>query len=86
MKVSNIPFWYYEYTIQYYDDVEDCSYERSGVITANTIIEAVELLCDFYGESQIENIFTLKSIAEGGVLDFQEINKNEDIDLFINKV
>ena len=86
MKVSNVPFWYYEYTIQYYDDIEDCSYERSGVITANTIIEAVELLCDFYGESQIENIFTLKPIIEGGVLEFEAINKNEDIDLFINKV
>lgn len=86
MKVNNVPFWYYEYTIECYDDINDCSCERSGVITANTIIEAVELLCDFYGESQIENILTLKPIMEGGVLEFEAINKNEDINLLINKV
>lgn len=80
------PFWYWEYTIAYYDDSDYQTYERSGIVTGETMKEVIQALCDFYGESQIENILTLKIISEGNVLEFDEVNSDKDINFNINKV
>ena len=80
------PFWYWEYTISYYDDSDNQTYERSGIVTGETMQEVIQALCDFYGESQIENILTLKIISEGNVLEFDEVNSDKDINFNINKV
>ena len=86
MSISNCePFWYWEYIIDYYNEIDNETQKRSGVIAAENMNEAIQSLIDFYGESAIENILTLKIILEGNVLEFNEVNKNQDIDFTVTK-
>ena len=79
------PFWYWEYTILYFDEADNQTVERSGVVTGENMQEVIQSLCDFYGESQIENIKTLKIISEGNVLEFEEVNQTPEINFKIDK-
>lgn len=83
------PFWYWEYTITYYDDLDKQVYERSGVVTGENMQEVTQALYDFYGESKIKNIWTLKIIkiiSDSNVLEFNEVNQDKDIDFTVDKV
>lgn len=82
-------FWYWEYTITYYDDLDKQVYERSGVVTGENMQEVIQALYDFYGESKIKNIWTLKIIkiiSDSNVLEFNEVNQDKDIDFIVDKV
>lgn len=61
--------WYWEYNIIYLT-VDGTKEKRSGVITAANLIDAVDVLKDFYGEKNILNIKTLRTLTDEPVLEF----------------
>lgn len=62
-------FWYYEYTVTFWDDIDNKEETRRGVVPAESITAALEQLEKYYGKI---NEIHLKSIIEGMVLEFEE--------------
>ena len=60
--------WYWEYWITYWTEVDMKQEDRSGVVSASTMAEAVEILNEFYGDD-IMNIKALRALADT-VLEF----------------
>lgn len=63
--------WYYEYSIKLWNEVDTKFELCSGVVPAESLIEVVTLLEDYYGKN-IEEIQLIRPIFEGPVLDFKE--------------
>lgn len=61
--------WYWEYNIVYLT-IDGEKEKRAGVITAEDLISAVDVLRDFYGEKNILNIKTLRALTDEPVLEF----------------
>ena len=62
--------WYWEYWITYWNEVDMKPEDRSGVVSASTMAEAVEILNEFYGDD-IMNIKALRALADT-VLEFNQ--------------
>ena len=69
--------WYWEYNIIYLT-VDGTKEKRSGVITAENLISAVDVLKDFYGEENILNIKTLRTLTDEPVLEFDRPFSTEE--------
>lgn len=63
---------YYEYKIEYYDDLERKMVTHTGVVHAEKMSDAVAALEIYYGEESIENILWLSWVQEGAVLEIGE--------------
>lgn len=61
--------WYYEYTVKIWDNVDDREEIRSGVVPAESIMDAMQELNDYY--DNITEVQMLKAIVEGTVFEFQ---------------
>lgn len=68
--------WYWEYIIDYYDEVDGTIEERQGILAAEDIQEAMKLLCSYYGDTCIENIKTLQAFADM-VIDFKDVRDHD---------
>ena len=76
--------WYWEYTIVYYN-INDGQYDtRSGVVTAENMTEAIEILNDFYG-SDIVDVKTLRAVTDG-VLEFDQEFETDTGKIKITKI
>lgn len=76
--------WYYEYSITYWSS-SDCKYEnRSGIITADSLVNAIEILYDFYGDN-IENVVTLRALT-GDILEFDQEFETDTGKIKITKI
>lgn len=75
--------WYYEYTIKFYDEIDDKMETRSGIIPADCLVSVINELEEFYGN--IIEIQTLKCLTEGIVFDFNDAKECKDFDYIINK-
>lgn len=75
--------YYWEYIISVFNSIDDIEEERSGVVAAADLIEAVTFLNKEYGD-EIMDIQTLKIIAED-VLDFKDVNGEDGFDFGIWK-
>ena len=76
--------WYWEYTIVYYN-INDGQYDtRSGVVTAENMAEAIEILNDFYG-SDIVDVKTLRAVTDG-VLEFDQEFETDTGKIKITKI
>jgi len=73
--------WYWEYVVTFWDEDEAAEVERSGVVTGETITEAVATLDGYY---DIMNIKTLKAIMDT-VFDFDEANDDSNFDYTIKR-
>lgn len=63
-KVGGISF-FWSYSIERYDDVDFKQEERHGVVAANNLVEAVERICEFYGEENICSILHIEGFDFG---------------------
>ena len=63
---------YYEYKIEYYDDIEQKMVIHTGVVHAEKMSDAVAALEVYYGEESIGNILWLSWVQEGAVLEIGE--------------
>lgn len=73
--------WYWEYVITFWDEDEAAEVERAGIVTGETITEAVAALDGYY---DIMNIKTLKAIMDT-VFEFDEANNDSDFDYTIKR-
>ena len=77
-------YWYYEYIIKVWNDIDDKEEVRSGVVPAENAVKALDELQSYYGDC-IEDVMTLKPILDGKVFDFQfvtnEFNTSFDFDI-----
>ena len=63
--------WYYEYEVKCWDEVDLEGEKRRGVVPAENMKEAIDLLTEYYGE--LVEINLLKPIFEGYVIDFNDV-------------
>lgn len=76
--------WYWEYIIKIWDSIDRREEERSGVVTAENMTEAMEVIESYYGD-EIMNVITLKAITDV-VFDFNTVNEDDsDFDFVISK-
>ena len=73
--------WYWEYVITFWDEDKAAEVERAGVVTGETITEAVAALDGYY---DIMNIKTLKAIMDT-VFEFDEANEDSTFDYTIKR-
>ena len=73
--------WYWEYVITFWDEDKAAEVERAGVVTGETISEAVAALDGYY---DIMNIKTLKAIMDT-VFEFDEANEDSTFDYTIKR-
>lgn len=72
--------WYWEYLIDYYNEKDQITEERQGILAAKDLTEAMELLCAYYGNTEIENIKTLHTIADM-VIDFKDTKETYNFEV-----
>lgn len=75
--------WYWEYQLKIWDDADDKEEIRSGVVAADTMIEAMKRIEEYYGD-EIMEVQMLKAITDG-VFEFQEVMEDPDFDFVISK-
>lgn len=78
-------FWYYEYAIMYWDEVDYVEEVRTGVVPASSFADAIDQLNKYYGECNIEEIQMLKPIVEGLVLDFEDAKRDHNVNFQMSK-
>lgn len=76
--------WYYEYQVKTWNEIDHKEEIFSGVVPAESIVEAVKRLDDYYG-TDIMEIQMLKPIFEGTVFEFQCVMEDPGFDYVINK-
>jgi len=81
MAVSNW-FWYYE--IKYWSEVKNEYTFPSGLVSGDTIVDAMNGLYQEYGDN-IADVMTLKALTEK-VFEFDEVNHNDDIPWWFERV
>ena len=81
--MNDIKYW--EYIITVWEDADSEEKEQCGIVTANSMVEALELIFDYYMESHVTNILTLKCISDDPVFDFDIAKDEGDFDFNITK-
>lgn len=76
--------WYYEYTVEVFDEINRKEERRSGVVPAKSMSDAVAQLEKYYG-CELMSLEMLKPITEGILFDFQEANNDSDFDYVISR-
>lgn len=51
---------YYEYEVDYWDEIDEENAVRRGVTCADDLHEAMENICLFYGEDNINNLLIFR--------------------------
>ena len=77
-------FYYYEYIIKIWDDIDNQEEICSGVVSAESMFIAMKELYDYYG-SEIIEVQMLKAITSGVVFEFQSATEDENFDYIIKK-
>ena len=83
--------WFYQYKIKVAIEVEAIDHYqykeviKNGVIPANTYIEAIQSLVNYYGDDNIVNILCLKAVFEGDLFEFENANDEPDFDYKVVK-
>ena len=83
--------WFYQYQIK--TVVEDEAIDRyqykevirNGVVPANTYIEAIQKIVNYYGDDNIVDITRLKAIFEGDVFEFENAEEEPDFNYKVVK-
>lgn len=75
--------WYYEYTVKIWDNVDDREEIRSGVVPAESMMDAMQELNDYY--DNITEVQMLKAIVEGTVFEFQLAAEDPDCDFVFSR-
>lgn len=80
-------YWYWEYIITFWNEVDSKAEERAGVVLAETLSEAMQIISEYYGEESILDVKTFKPIIDGAVFDFQDVTDEKfcDFDFSISK-
>ena len=66
---------YYEYWVEYYNEIDEVTDKASGVVYAETYFEAASSIADYYGENNIEKL-EFRSTEEGTVYEIED-RKND---------
>lgn len=83
--------WFYQYKIKVVvevDTIDRYQYKeviRNGIVPANTYIEAIQNLVNYYGDDNIVNILSLKAAFEGDLFEFENANDEPDFDYKVVK-
>lgn len=75
--------WYWEYQLQFWDEIDKKETTRSGLVAANTITEAMQEIEKYYGD-EIMEIQMLKPITDG-LFEFQYVMEDTDFNFIISK-
>lgn len=75
--------WYWEYQLKIWNEVDSKEETRSGVVAADTIVEAMQEIEGYYGD-EIMEVQMLKSITDG-VFEFQYVMEDTDFDFAISR-
>jgi len=80
-------YWYWEYIITFWNEIDSKAEERAGVVLAETLSEAMQIISEYYGEESILDVKTFKPIIDGAVFDFQDTTDEKfcDFDFSISK-
>lgn len=83
--------WFYQYKIKVVvedETIDRYQYKeviRNGIIPANTYIEAIQNLVNYYCDDNIVNILCLKAAFEGDLFEFENANDEPDFDYKVVK-
>lgn len=83
--------WFYQYKIKVVVEDETADHYqykeviRNGVVPANTYMEAIKNLVNYYGDDNIANVLYLKAAFEGNLFEFENANFEPDFDYKIIK-
>lgn len=83
--------WFYQYQIK--AAVEDETIDRyqckevvrNGVVPANTYVEAIQKIVNYYGDDNIVDIMCLKAVFEGDVFEFENAENEPDFNYKVVK-
>ena len=83
--------WFYQYQIKAV--VEDETIDRyrykevirNGVVPANTYVEAIQKIVNYYGDDNIVDIMRLKAVFEGDVFEFENAENEPDFNYKVVK-
>ena len=76
--------WYWEYIIKIWDSIDRREEERSGVVTAENMTDAMNAIESYYGD-EIMNVTALKAITDL-VFEFDTVNEDDsNFDFVISK-
>jgi hypothetical protein len=62
--------WYWEYAVKIWESADSQAVIRTGIISTDTLTNAVQELVDYYGDEILE-IQMLKCISEGPIFEFE---------------
>ena len=65
---------YWEYVIKYQDPSDSIEEERSGVVTGDSISEAIKEIEEYYGKDDIIDIISFRYLAEF-LIDFKDLDE-----------
>lgn len=79
--------WFYQYQIKVVveDEYRYKEIIRNGVVPANTYMEAMQNLVNYYGDDNIANILCLKAVFEGDAFEFENAEDEPDFDYKVVK-
>ena len=76
--------WYWEYTLKVWNSADSQEELRSGIVSAETMTEAIKILTeDYYGDETME-VHMLKPITDT-VFEFDMVNDMKDFDFTITR-
>lgn len=74
----------YYYKIEYYDDYDEKNRITTGIVPAETLIQAIEKICNWYGEKNINECkLEYVNVDDTELIEIEELKKflemkNED--------
>lgn len=71
-------FWYYEYVIKYFNEVDDIEETRHGIVPAESMVDALKEISEFYEKDLVIDVQMLKPVFEGFVFDFHWFKEDND--------
>ena len=76
--------WYYEYAVIIWNEIDKIEELRSGVVSAESLVEAMKELYEYYGD-EIVDVQTLRAITDGAVFEFQYVTEDTDFSYTMEK-
>lgn len=83
--------WFYQYQIKAVveeETIDRYQYKevvRNGVVPANTYVEAIQKIVNYYGDDNIVDIMCLKAVFEGDVFEFENAKNEPDFNYKVVK-
>lgn len=63
----------FRYKIKVYDDEEGVDKIHIGILSADGFRDAIDELCDYYGEKGLEDILCLRPITDSNIIEIDEV-------------